>query len=308
MASEFIPGLEADTNSKGEIACDLGDAHSISLPSSLSNIGHEIKREEIADFGDEGFLLHDVLSSEENKFIISEGEKIGFERLKGVKDEYRNQQRITVDCSNLADILWDRIKEYLKPIEFSEETDPKSQHIHGIPFLLKGKWQPCGLNNIFRLCRYHPGGHFAPHYDGFYAKNSHERSMKTFMVYLNNEFQDGSTNFVDEKQNLFKDENGKYCAEKDNILLKISPQPGMAILFNHHRLHEGQQVRDGTKYILRSDVMYTKCGDTTMTENEEKGLQLLQEAERLEALGDCMKAAEFYRKAFKLSPALENCV
>lgn len=40
--------------------------------------------------------------------------------------------------------------------------------------------------------------------------------------------------------------------------------------------------RDGTKYILRSDVMYTKCGDTTMTENEEKGLQLLQEAERLE--------------------------
>lgn len=41
----------------------------------------------------------------------------------------------------------------------------------------------------------------------------------------------------------FQDENGKYCAEKDNILLKISPQPGMAILFNHHRLHEGQQVR-----------------------------------------------------------------
>lgn len=28
--------------------------------------------------------------------------------------------------------------------------------------------------------------------------------MKTFMLYLNNEFQDGSTNFVDEKQNLFK--------------------------------------------------------------------------------------------------------
>jgi hypothetical protein len=28
--------------------------------------------------------------------------------------------------------------------------------------------------------------------------------MKTFMLYLNNEFQDGSTNFVDEKQQLFK--------------------------------------------------------------------------------------------------------
>ena len=148
MASEFIPGLEADTNSKGEIACDVGNVHVLSLPSSLSNTEHEIKREEIADFGDEGFLLHDVLSSEENKFIISEGEQIGFERLKGVKDEYRNQQRITIDSSNLANILWDRIKEYLKSIEFSEETDPNSQHIHGIPFLLKGKWQPCGLNNV----------------------------------------------------------------------------------------------------------------------------------------------------------------
>jgi hypothetical protein len=43
MASEFIPGLEADTNSKGEIACDVGNVHVISLPSSLSNTEHESK-------------------------------------------------------------------------------------------------------------------------------------------------------------------------------------------------------------------------------------------------------------------------
>lgn len=50
----------------------------------------------------------------------------------------------------------------------------------------------------------------------------------------------------------------------------------------HNSLMKHEIFRDGTKYILRSDVMYTKCDDTIMTENEEKGLQLLQEAERLE--------------------------
>ena len=56
--------------------------------------------------------------------------------------------RITLNNPDVAQILWDRIKDYLKPIEFTETKDPKSQHIHGIPFLLKGKWEPCGLNNV----------------------------------------------------------------------------------------------------------------------------------------------------------------
>ncbi|XP_076096070.1 uncharacterized protein LOC143067021 [Mytilus galloprovincialis] len=302
---EFIPGLEENTNKGGELPCDIDNVTTISFTPTTSK--SEIRKEDIADFGDEGFLLYDVLSREESNLIISEGEKIGFERMKGVKDEYRSAQRITLNNPDVAQILWDRIKDYLKPIEFTETKDPKSQHIHGIPFLLKGKWEPYGLNNIFRLCRYYPGGHFAPHYDGFYAKSSNERSLKTFMLYLNNEFQDGCTQFVNENQTLYKDANGKYCAEDKNILERIHPHPGMALLFNHQRLHEGQKVRDGTKYILRTDIMYQRCGDKTMDDSEEKALQLLQEAERLEGMGDCMKAAEFYRKAFKLSPALENC-
>ena len=48
-----------------------------------------------------------------------------------------------------------------------------------------------------------PGGHFAPHFDGYFARSTQERSLQTFMLYLNGNFEGGSTNFVDEKQTLF---------------------------------------------------------------------------------------------------------
>ena len=57
---------------------------------------------------------------------------------------------------------------------------------------------------LFRLCRYFPGGHFAPHFDGHYDKTPSERSLKTLMVYLNGDFTGGSTSFVDEQQTLYK--------------------------------------------------------------------------------------------------------
>ena len=56
---------------------------------------------------------------------------------------------------------------------------------------------------MFRLCRYYPGGHFAPHFDGHFVKNSRERSMKTFMLYLNGGFGGATTNFVNEDQQLY---------------------------------------------------------------------------------------------------------
>jgi prolyl 4-hydroxylase len=34
----------------------------------------------------------------------------------------------------------------------------------------------------------------------------------------------------------------------------------MALLFDHHLLHEGAAVMSGRKYVLRSDVMYGPVG------------------------------------------------
>jgi prolyl 4-hydroxylase len=57
------------------------------------------------------------------------------------------------------------------------------------------------------------------------------------MVYLNEEFTGGATAFHD-------------------FHLEVAPRTGMALIFQHLVLHEGCELIDGTKYVLRSDVMY----------------------------------------------------
>ncbi|XP_053376226.1 uncharacterized protein LOC123532923 [Mercenaria mercenaria] len=160
---------------------------------------------------------------------------------------------------------------------------------------------------IFRLCRYFPEGHFSPHFDGHYDASPSERSLKTFMLYLNGGFSGGATNFVDESQTLYKDvETGKYCAEEKNIICSVQPEAGLGILFNHHRLHEGAQLLSPQKFLFCLNVYLRVSRMQKLNEKNAKALKLLQQVETLENGGECMKAAELYRRAFKLAPELEN--
>ena len=103
MASEFIPGLEAETNAQGEIACDLDEVKTISFTAISSGVTPN--RNEISDFNDQGFLLYNLMLPEECNMIIAEGEKMGFERMKGVKDEYRSAQRLVYTTHIITSVL-----------------------------------------------------------------------------------------------------------------------------------------------------------------------------------------------------------
>jgi prolyl 4-hydroxylase len=96
-----------------------------------------------------------------------------------------------------------------------------------------------GLNERFRGYRYTRGQHFRPHFDGAYVRNERERSDITLLLYLSDGFVGGET--------LFND-----------LELRVAPRTGMALLFDHQILHEGCAVLGGTKYVLRSDVMYRR--------------------------------------------------
>src|SRR5262249_47622310 len=100
-------------------------------------------------------------------------------------------------------------------------------------------WELAGLNERLRFYRYDPGQRFAPHYDGYYERPDGERSHLTFMVYLNEDFEGGTTRF-------------KQYGEP----LTVRPRTGLALVFYHHQLHEGAAVERGRKYVLRTDVMY----------------------------------------------------
>ena len=94
-----------------------------------------------------------------------------------------------------------------------------------------------GLNERFRYYRYAPGQAFRWHCDGSFVRCETQRSLLTFMVYLNEAFGGGATEFEDRS---------------------IVPQTGGAIVFDHHLCHQGAEVTHGTKYVLRSDIMFER--------------------------------------------------
>ena len=87
----------------------------------------------------------------------------------------------------------------------------------------------------------------------------------------------------------------------------------MAVVFNHRLMHEGEPLGFDPamphlkKYFMRSEVMFKNVSPaaTKLTENDEKALLLVQEADNLEFNGQAVDAAKLWSKAFKLSPALE---
>ena len=136
-----------------------------------------------------------------------------------MRPDIRNNTRVVLDDLPLAAELLQRIRSH-------------------VPQVLGGA-QVVGVNERFRCYRYAPGQRFALHYDGAFQRNHDEASKLTFMVYLNEGFTGGATDFP---------ENGE-C---------ITPKTGMALFFQHRLLHEGCEVLSGLKYALRSDVMYCR--------------------------------------------------
>ena len=134
----------------------------------------------------------------------------------------RNNDRLIADDPELAQELWQRIQPFVPSPLFEREA--------------------IGLNERLRYYRYEPGQTFKPHQDGSFKRENGEKSQVTFMVYLNDGFGGGSTNF-----------DLRYPHGEVGIV----PRAGMALLFIHSFRHEGAVVTSGAKYVLRSDVMYS---------------------------------------------------
>jgi predicted 2-oxoglutarate/Fe(II)-dependent dioxygenase YbiX len=174
------------------------------------------------------FVIHDFLSRAECQRWIDDSEALGYGDAPittsvgfVMRKDVRDNERVIHDSPKLADAWWQRARPFL-PAEWS-------------------RWQIVGFNERFRFYRYDPGQKFAKHTDGYFERDNGERSHLTFMVYLNEEFDGGETVFHDIRPRL-----------------RVKPRTGMALVFNHRRLHEGAPVISGRKYVLRTDVMYRR--------------------------------------------------
>jgi len=167
------------------------------------------------------FLIPEFLTVPECRDLVVLADQSGFESA-GVRTadgqqsmpRVRNNERTMVASPVWVERLWHR----LGSVELPELDGARA----------------VGLPKDLRFYRYQPGQRFKMHKDGPW----HElglTSKPTFLVYLNDNFAGGATDFRD---------------------FQVEPVTGSALMFIHDTWHEGAVVTEGTKYVLRSDVLF----------------------------------------------------
>jgi predicted 2-oxoglutarate/Fe(II)-dependent dioxygenase YbiX len=183
---------------------------------------------------DDIFLIRGFLTPDECRHHIERTEAAGYDDAPistgggfVMVKSMRNNDRVMLDDPPLAAELFERARPFLPP-----------------NFLV---WTPVGLNERFRYYRYNPGQKFEWHFDGAFTRDNGDSSKLTFMVYLNDGFVGGETAFNLRRLGAVRD---------DDEVLRVVPEAGTALVFRHDVLHTGAVVLQGTKYVMRSDVMF----------------------------------------------------
>lgn len=172
-------------------------------------------------------VKENFFTSDECKEFIAYSEKEGYhEALIRARGEGEVMNK---DVRNNDRVMWDNPQIAVQIFELVKDLLP--QNVDG--------WKPSGLNERFRFYRYKDGQQFRPHIDGAYVRSDDEKSLITLLIYLNEEFEGGTTYLIGVNENIY-------------------PKTGMLLLFDHKILHAGMSVTAGTKYVLRTDVMYKK--------------------------------------------------
>jgi len=172
----------------------------------IFTIDHFLTNQECDDY----IFFSETKGYEEATVSLTKGAKM----MKGI----RNNDRVIYEDEKLAQKFWERLKPHVQHLEFENI-------------------EPIGLNPRFRFYRYENNQRFNKHRDGRVKISEEIESRVTFMIYLNDDFEGGETEFE---------------------TLKITATKGMALCFVHELKHKGCSVTKGAKYVLRTDVLYQK--------------------------------------------------
>jgi predicted 2-oxoglutarate/Fe(II)-dependent dioxygenase YbiX len=170
------------------------------------------------------FKIPSFLSADECDQLIELSESIGFKEAdiqtkvgRQLLANIRNNERVDYQSNEHAELYWQRLSNMKLPS-------------------FEGK-SAIALSPYFRFYKYLPGQKFNMHKDGRQHVGGNE-TLFTFLIYLNEGCLGGET--------LFRQGN-----------LKVSPEKGSAIIFEHHLWHQGVEVESGIKLVLRSDIVYS---------------------------------------------------
>jgi hypothetical protein len=108
----------------------------------------------------------------------------------------------------------------------------------------------------------------------------------------------------------------RFLSSRDAHTILACSQPilGTAALFRDDLWHDGEELREGKKWLLRTDVMYRRekdfdwevfCRERELSK-EGRARKALSFAEGLEDAGGTEEAVKWYKIAFREWPALQR--
>jgi hypothetical protein len=196
--------------------------------------------------------------------------------------DVRNCGRIILDSQDLAERLLARLNPFFRRWEMDRLENKVAvtgqagrQIIH---YLTR-------LNERLRFLKYVGGEYFRPHWDASYRTPSgEEASLYTIHLYLNGDGEEGQdVEEVLKRQKMEErgeelpneDEKGTLLGGatsfipswgQDDHVVRVWPKTGRILVFQHNGLlHGGDSVYRGTKYTVRTDVMYSKKHPATVS-------------------------------------------
>lgn len=201
------------------------------------------------------FQLLNVLSIEECQRLVSLTETFGYleDAAVSLPRSIRHNDSLTwvIDDETNA-IIWQRCQALVQD-DHEFNTDKAA----------------LGINSRFRFYRYGRGDYFAPHTDGSWPGSrvidgdlidnayNDRWSQLSFLLFLTEDYAGGATQFYVSKANPARP--ARRPAEADIIDLRTPI--GGALCFPHgmhplHCMHSSQEITSGTKYIIRSDILF----------------------------------------------------
>lgn len=201
------------------------------------------------------FQLHNVLSKAECQNIIQATETLGYtdDAAVSLPRSVRHNNNLTwVADDTTVDNIWQRCKN-----AFTDDH----QHFFGK--------KPLGLNGRWRFYKYQQGDFFSTHTDGSWPgsrivdgeliANAYDDrwSMYTFLIFLTDDYEGGHTQFLVNSENPELPARGRAKSHTVNVRTPA----GSVLCFPHgthplHCLHGSEDIAAGTKYIIRSDVLF----------------------------------------------------
>ncbi len=198
------------------------------------------------------FQLMNVLSDAEADTMVEVAESLGFHSDAPVSlpHEVRHNDNLNWVVSEAIDgVLWNRCRGLL------------SDRVGG--------QYAVGINARFRFYRYGPGDYFSPHTDGAWPGSrvvdgvlvgdayGDRYSQYSYLLFLNDGYEGGHTQFL-----VSRSDPGRPARDPDDVnLVSVRTPKGAALCFPHgthpqHCVHASEAITQGTKYIIRTDVLY----------------------------------------------------